>query len=388
VRHSAEIVPVFLFWLSLSVVAYSYLFYPLLLRLLARRFGRPPRSSPDHTPSVGVVIPVHNEEKVIAGKLRNIFSVDYPADRLSVWVGSDCSSDRTDEIVKEWGDPRVHIWRSASRNGKAGVLNQLIPQVDADIVLLTDADIMLDRGSVRALVKNYADPQVGGVGGITKIQKRAGDAMNSEENAYRTYEANQKVLESRLHSTISAFGSFYSIRKNLFTPFHPYTYSNDDVLMPMNIIRQGYRMCFELSAVSYEEFVPEMKIEFGRRIRIGAGNFQAFFWLLDFLNPVRGWPSFCYVSHKVSRWFSPMFMCLAAVCCGTLSINGGPFIYTLFFVSGLLFVSAGLLHILIPLPLARRVFYFLAMNLALIMGFFRFCAGIRSAVWSHTERPV
>ena len=198
----------------------------------------------------------------------------------------------------------------------------------------------------------------------------------------------QKNRESLLHSSISAFGPFYAIRRKLFVPFHPHTYSNDDVLMPMNIIRQGYRMYFEPAAVAFEDAVPDVRTEFKRRIRIGAGNFQAFFWLLDFLNPACGWPWFCYVSHKVSRWFSPMFMCLAAVCCGTLSINGGPFIYTLFFVSGLLFVSAGLLHKLIPLPLARRVFYFLAMNLALIFGFFRFCAGIRSAVWSHTERPM
>jgi hypothetical protein len=147
-------------------------------------------------------------------------------------------------------------------------------------------------------------------------------------------------------------------------------------------------MCFEPSAVSYEEVSQRVGLKFNRRIRIGAGNFQAFFWLLDFLNPARGWPWFCYVSHKVSRWFSPMFICLAAVCCGILSISGGRLVYELFFIPGVLFVTAGLLHKFIPLPLARKVYYFLAMNLALIFGFFRFLSGIRSAVWSHTERPM
>ena len=385
--HSAEYIIATVFWFSLFVVGYSYCLYPVLLRILAGRFGHPPLLSAEHLPSIGIVIPVHNEEKVIAGKLRNIFSADYPADRLSVWIGSDCSSDRTDDVVKEQGNPRVHLWRSPARMGKAGVLNRLIPMVDAEIVLLTDADIILDPASIRALAMNFADPEVGGVGGMT-LQRQQGKGVRTEETAYRSYEAYLKSLESNLHSTISAFGSFYAIRKKLFVPFHPHTYSNDDVIMPMNIIRQGYRMCFEPAAVSYEEVMPELKTEFRRRVRIGAGNFQAFFWLLDFLNPARGWPWFCYVSHKVTRWFSPLFIGLAAACCGILSFTGNGTVYQLLFISGLLSVIAGLFHAVIPLPLTRKIYYFMAMNLALIIGFSQFLAGIRSAVWSRTERTV
>jgi cellulose synthase/poly-beta-1,6-N-acetylglucosamine synthase-like glycosyltransferase len=386
--HAAENFMVFAFWLSLFAVAYSYVLYPVLLRMLARFFGRPSLSAGGHTPSVSVVIPVHNEEMVIAEKLRNIFAVDYPADKLSVWVGSDCSDDRTDAIVKEWGDSgRVHLWRSATRLGKTGVLNHLVPDADAEIVLFTDADIMLDRGSIRALMRHFADPTIGGVGGVT-LQRRQGSVIPTEETAYRRYEADLKALESNLHSTISVFGSFYTIRKKLFMPFHPRTYSNDDVIMPMNVVRQGYRMRFEPEAVSYEEVMPGMKTEFQRRIRIGAGNFQAFFWLLDFLNPARGWPWFCYVSHKVSRWFSPLFLGLAAVSCGVLALSGGPLLYHLLFASGVLVGAAAILHKVIPLPLSRTVFYFMAMNLAIVLGFFRFLAGIRSAVWSPTKRSA
>jgi len=378
---------IIIFWLSLTAIAYSYCFYPIVLRIAAGVFGRPPRGSPDHCPPVAIVIPVHNEEKIISEKLRNIFSVDYPADRISVWVGSDCSTDRTDDLVKSWDDPRVHLWRSETRSGKAGLLNRLVPMADAEIVLLTDADILLDRSSIRALATNFADPGVGGVGGVT-LQRQQGRDVQTEESAYRLYEAELKALESRLHSTISAFGSFYAIRKNLFIPFHPHTYSNDDVIMPMNIIRQGYRMCFEPAAVSYEEAVPQLTTEFKRRVRIGAGNFQAFFWLLDFLNPLYGWPWFCYVSHKVSRWFSPLFIAAAALTCGLLAFGTGPVLYKFLFAAGALFIGSGLLYKAVPLRFPRKVFYFLAMNAALIAGFFRFLGGIRSAVWSRTERQA
>jgi cellulose synthase/poly-beta-1,6-N-acetylglucosamine synthase-like glycosyltransferase len=385
--HSAEFILTAVFWLSLLAAAYSYLLYPVLVSVLARCFSRPPHTSPDHEPRVGIVIPVHNEEKVIAGKLRNIFSVDYPADLISVWVGSDCSTDGTDAIVESWGDSRVHLWRSAARCGKAGILNRLVPSADADIVLLTDADILLDRGSIRALARYFADPEVGGVGGIT-LQRLQGKKIRTEETAYRGYEAKLKMHESRLHSAISAFGSFYAVRKSLFVPFHPHTYSNDDVMMPMNIVRQGYRMCFEPGAVSYEETLPGLNLEFRRRIRIGAGNCQAFFWLLDFLNPARGWPWFCYISHKVSRWFSPLFLIAAAIACGLLAYGSAAPVYKVLSVAGALFIASGLLYKIIPLTFARRAFYFMAMNLALVLGFFRFLGGIRSAVWTRTERQA
>jgi cellulose synthase/poly-beta-1,6-N-acetylglucosamine synthase-like glycosyltransferase len=375
------------FWMSVFEILYSYMLYPVLLRTLSRRFGRPTAASDSYTPSVAIVMPVYNEEKIIEKKIRNIFDLKYPAAKLSVWIGSDCSTDRTEEIVRSFRDPRIHIWVAPRRIGKALVLNTLLPQVEAEVVVLTDADVMLDPESVGALSRHYADPEVGGVGGSVVFLWSNG-VERTEETAYLSFEAAQKKMESALHSTISAFGSFYSIRKRLFVPFHQHTYSNDDVMMPMNIIRQGYRMYFEPAAISYEEARPEMKMEFRRRIRIGAGNFQAFFWLLDFLNPKYGWPWFCYSSHKVSRWFSPLFLCIATLSCGLLAFDAAGPHYKLLFIAGVLFVASGLLYKFIPLNFPRKAFYFLAMNTALVLGFMRFLGGIRSAVWSRTERSA
>ncbi len=382
------------FWLSVAEVAYSYIGYPFLLRILAGKFGTGSHADENYFPSVAVIIPAHNEEKVIAEKLRSIFSSDYPAGQLTVWIGSDCSTDRTEEVVSNFGDSRVRVWRPDHRCGKAGILNRVIPMAEAEVVLLTDADIMLDPSSIRKLMRHFADPRVGGVGGVT-LQgmaprvgaARKGGATIDEEMFYRSYEAGQKTLESRLHSTISAFGSFYAIRRELFVPLPQNTYSNDDVMTPMNIIRQGYRMYFEPEAVSYEEIVPAMAIEFQRRIRIGAGNFQAFFRLLDFLNPARGWPFFCYFSHKVTRWFSPLFIVLAAVCCAALSCYPTGLFYRGLFTLGTVAVAGGLLHRFIPIRTTRRLYYFMAMNVALMAGLFRYLGGIRSATWSRTVRP-
>jgi cellulose synthase/poly-beta-1,6-N-acetylglucosamine synthase-like glycosyltransferase len=373
------------FWISLFLLVYSYALYPLLLSLFARLFGRPAAADESYFPRVGVVVPVYNEEAVVRRKIENLLALDYPKDKLSVWIGSDCSTDATHEIVGSIGDPRVHLWVADARGGKTEVINKLAPQIPAEVLMFTDANTMHRRGSLRKMVRHFADPSVGGVGGhIEHLFAR----KEFVEVLYRSFESRQKVLESRLHSTISAYGGFYSVRKELFRPIQYNAYSNDDVLIPMNIIRNNCRIIFDADAVSEEETTENIKHEFSRRIRIGAGNFQAFFWLLDFLSPLKGWPWFCYVSHKATRWFSPFFIIFAALSCAVLAFAGGPGFYAVLFYTAVFLTAVALSYRIIPLPPVRALNYFITMNAALFAGFFRYVSGIRSAAWSRTERPV
>jgi cellulose synthase/poly-beta-1,6-N-acetylglucosamine synthase-like glycosyltransferase len=366
-------------------VAYSYLIYPLILGILSVLFSRRIRAQDGYEPTVGVVIPAYNEKQVITKKIANVLALDYPADKLSVWVGSDCSTDGTDDVVRSAGDTRVHLWVAPRRGGKTQVLNLLIPDVPADIILLTDANTMHMPSSLRLLVRSFADESVGAVAGrVDHVVSQGVDSL--EETLYRSFEMWQKRHESALHSTISAFGGFYAIRKKLFVPIPPNSYSNDDVLIPMNVIRRGFRVVFDGEAISQEDISESIKLEFRRRIRIGAGNFQAFFRLLDFLNPLKGWPAFCYVSHKASRWFSPLFLFAGVAACGLLSYVTPFAVYRIIFGAGIGLVVIGLLYKVLRLNLLRPVFYFISMNTALFLGLFRFLGGIRSAAWSRTER--
>jgi cellulose synthase/poly-beta-1,6-N-acetylglucosamine synthase-like glycosyltransferase len=373
------------FWTSLALVVYSYLVYPVILSLAARIFGRSVRTDEAYRPSIAVLVPVYNEEKVIRAKLENITALRYPSDRLEIWIGSDCSTDTTHDIVQGFPDNRVHLWIAPARGGKTEVLNHMIPLVRADILVFTDANTMHHPDGVEKLVRSFADPAVGGVAGLIKHQSRKKELA---EVLYRSFESNQKFLESRLHSSISAFGGFYSIRRKLFKPLPYNAYSNDDVLIPMNVIRQKYRIVFDPEAVSEEDMTESIAHEFTRRIRIGAGNFQAFFWLLDFLNPLRGWPWFCFFSHKVTRWFSPFLIGTAFLCGAALGLGDCRSMYGAFSLGCVALTAIGLLYRVIPLRVLRPPYYFMLMNAALALGFFRFCAGIQSAAWSRTERDA
>jgi cellulose synthase/poly-beta-1,6-N-acetylglucosamine synthase-like glycosyltransferase len=373
------------FFASVAAILYSYLVFPVVLTVLAKLFGKATAYDDNHRPSVAFVVPAYNEEEVIRQKIDNILSLDYPPEKLSVWVGSDQSTDRTNEIVTSIDDPRVHLWIAPERGGKTGILNGLVPRIEAQIVFMTDANTMHHRKSLRTMVRHFADPRVGGVAGHVKHIQRG--HVHYEETIYRSFESRQKWQESMLHSSISAFGGFYTIRKNLFRPIPPNAYSNDDVLIPMHVVRQGYRMIFEPQAISEEETSEDARTEFSRRIRIGAGNFQAFFWLLDFLTPLRGWPAFCYLSHKVTRWFSPVFMVVgyaAAVALAFLAPR--PALYQAMAGAGVVMIGLAMTYKVVPARLLRLLFYFFSMNAALLLGGLRFATGIRSAAWSRTSR--
>jgi cellulose synthase/poly-beta-1,6-N-acetylglucosamine synthase-like glycosyltransferase len=372
-----------LFWVSLFELVYSYFLYPVLLAILARLFGKPALTDSTALPLVNVVVPVYNEQAVIRQKIENLLGLDYPPEKLMIWVGSDCSTDGTHDIVQGLNNPRVNLWVADVRGGKTEVINKIAPTLAADVLLFTDANTMHRRESLKNMVRYYADPAVGGVGG--HIEHRYHN-KELEEVLYRSFESRQKRFESSLHSTISAFGGFYSVRKEVFTPIQHNAYSNDDVLIPMNVIRRGYRMIFAADAVSEEDTTENVRHEFSRRTRIGAGNFQAFFWLLDFLSPLRGWPWFCYVSHKVTRWFSPMFIVLALLSSLLLTVLCGPALYAVMFLCGLCIVVVAFSYLVLPLPFVRPLYYFISMNTALFFGFFRYLGGIKTAAWSRTER--
>ncbi len=372
-----------LFWISLVGVAYSYFFYPLLLHFLARTLGKHHHTSGNSYPRVAVLVPVYNEEEVIRAKIQNILACDYPEDKLTIWIGSDSSSDATHAIIESLSNPRVRLWVSPERVGKTGILNRLAPQIDADVILFTDANTMHNVDSIKRLVAHYDDPSIGGVAGEIRHLIAVGDGLG--ETFYRSFESRQKLCESMLHSTVSGYGGFYSIRASLFRPIPSNAYSNDDVLIPLNVIRQKYRFIFEPTAVSTEDFTRDVKTEYSRRVRIGAGNFQSFSWSLDFLNPFKGWPAFCFVSHKVSRWFSPILLLVGLISCAGLAVLGQP-LYLWILGLGVCFILAGLSSKLVPTRLTTRMFYFLLMNAALIAGLHRFLCGIRSATWNRTER--
>ena len=293
------------FWSALALLAYVYFGYPMLAWFVQRLRPRPVARAPIE-PRVTVVVVAHNEENRIGRRIENLLASDYPRDRLSIIVGSDGSTDDTAYRVSQYDDQGVRLRAFRRRRGKAAVLNDLIALADGEIVVLADARQRFERDAIRALVANFADPQVGAVSGELLLRKRRGTSPGSEgAGFYWKYEKFIRMSESSTGSTVGATGAIYAIRRELFEPI-PADTILDDVLIPMRIVKQGYRVVVESGARAHDLIAMNPREDFIRKARTIAGTFQLFGRYPWMLSPFRSRVWFKALSHKALRLAIPV----------------------------------------------------------------------------------
>lgn len=387
------------FWGALILLAHTYFLYPLSLmvwesgrqvaglrRYLVLGQERRRRRGEAVTPSVTLVIPAHDEAECIAAKLENSLALDYPEDRLEIVVGSDGSTDGTDEHVAACPDRRVSL-SAAPRGGKVAVLNRCIAKASGEIVLLTDANTMIDRRAVRALVRHFLDPEVGAVCGRLKLYNRR--RREYEESLYWSYETLLKHWEGTHGAVLGANGGLYALRRSLYEALPPDTVV-DDFVIPLRLLERGYRVSYEPEAVAYEETTEDYAREFARRARIGAGDFQALQRHAGLLVPWRRpFVAYAFLSHKVLRWVAPFLMALALL--ANLALAPRHPLYGLLLLGQVAFYGLALAGTSPRITgrlrrVASTARYFVSMNLALAVGFWRFLRHAQGATWERTAR--
>ena len=373
----------FIFQLSFWTLAYVYAGYPLLVWLLSRVFGREP-SRRDITPSVSLLLPVYDEEAHIEAKLTNSLALDYPKDKLEIVVASDGSTDRTNALAKTFEAQGVRLLAVRDNIGKSAILSRTVPLVRGEIVVFSDATIELEPDAVRKLVRHFADARVGAVSAAYRLRPSA-DLRASGEGLYWRYEAFLKRQESRLHSVIGAHGPCYAIRKALFARLGA-TQINDDYLIPMRVIAQGYRVVYDPDVVVWERELVSVEGEFARRRRIAAGNCQQIVSLRRMLSPFYGWVALCFFSHKVLRTLAPLFLVALFVSSlwlpqplGALALALQAALYGSA-VAGYLCQWRGWKVRWLSAPL-----YFCLGNLAMLAGVLRYCFGKHRVVWERAR---
>jgi len=372
-----------IFWFSLGTLLYIYAGYPVLAWMLALVFGREPQRR-DITPFVSLLIPAYNEEAYIEAKLQNSLALDYPKDRLEIVVASDGSTDQTNAIVERFRNRGVRLLAMRDNIGKSAMLSRTVPLLRGAIVVFSDTSSELEPEALRLLVQNFADPRVGCASGGYRL-KVGLDLRAQGEGLYWRYETFIKQQESRLHSILGAHGAFYAIRKVLFQRLEEGSI-NDDYLIPMRIVEQGYRVVYDPAAKSLEQEASSVEGEFARRRRIAAGNCQQIIALRSLLNPLRGWIALCFFSHKVLRTIAPLLMLGMLVSSWWLSPPLGAIALIL---QGLLYTSAYAGYLCQRRGRAVRwlspPLYFCLGNLAMLAGLIKFCASRQRPSWERAR---
>ncbi len=372
------------FTLSGCLLFWCHFGYPVFIALLARWRPRPLERRP-YTPSVSLVIPAYNEEACIDRKLQNALRLDYDVDLLEIIVVADGSTDRTVEIVESYAPRGVRLLFQPERQGKIAAMNRAVLVAQAEIVVFSDANAMMERDGIRQIVSNFADPEVGCAGGEKRI--RRADAVQSEgESLYWRYEAFIKRADSLANTAIGAIGEFFAIRRDLYRPLETDSLIEDFVLS-MQLVMEGWRVVYDDRAITWEEASPTLAGEWARRVRVAAGGFQAMRRLRGMLSPRYGLAAFQYFSHKVLRWLTPFLLLIAfltsALGLDLLILRWAFWVQFAFY--GLALMGWGLERLGLGLKPIRVVFYFCFGNAAVLFGFIRYATRTQSVLWSKAR---
>lgn len=389
-----------IFWISLSIVFYTYIGYGILLYVLVkikecfRRTPAPPLPADNRLPELTLFIAAYNEEDVVDEKMRNCLALDYPADKLHILWITDGSNDRTRERLSHW--PQATVLHQPLRLGKTAALNRGMRFVSTPLVVFTDANTYLNREALREIVHAFANPHVGCVAGEKRIAVQVKDnAASSGEGLYWKYESALKKLDARLYSAVGAAGELFAIRRELFEEM-PADTLLDDFILSLRIVMRGYTIAYRADAYATESGSADMHEEEKRKVRIAAGGLQSVWRLRALLNPFRyGIFSFQYISHRVLRWSLTPVLLFLLLPLNTVLIftTEHPLPYAFIWLLQTLFYLMGSWgYYLSSRHIKNKIlfipYYFLFMNINVIRGFGYLCKrrGQAGGAWEKARR--
>jgi len=373
------------FWVSVALITYAYVGYPLALSVVSLLRTRRVEKA-DVSPSVTFIITAYNEEKRIAEKLENTLKLVYPRSKLEILVASDCSSDKTDEIVKSYGERGIQLVRASVRKGKEAAQKLAVAVAKGEILVFSDVATILPEHAVSNIVKNFHDSTVGCVSSVDRFIDQ--DGRVSGEGAYVRYEMFLRSLETRVNSLVGLSGSFFAARREVCKE----KWSDDlqsDFNTVLNSMRMGLRGVADPESVGYYKNIADERKEYDRKVRTVLRGISVFMRSLALVNPLRhsvfAWQ---LLSHKLCRWLVPFAMMTAFVSNALLALSSQW--YAMLFLIQILFYSMALGGILwkplLRFPIVKLFSFFLLVNASIFQAWVRYWSGERLVVWEPSKR--
>lgn len=384
------IIYLIVFLISAFIVFYAMIGYPLILKFL-NNLLKPKEIKSDYslTPSVLFIIPAYNEEKVIVKKLRNVLEFDYPSELLTVVVSSDCSTDSTNDLVKQFikEHPNKNIYLYCAKNhmGKVNATNEARAAFNADIVVVTDANSYLEKNAIKELVSYYTDPQIVYVCGQLKYSNTNVSGTSDSESTYWKLELQMRNIESKFQTITAGNGALFSCRYDEYVDFDPIR--SHDSMMPYYYAMHGKRCVYNPKAIAIEKAGEDNQDEFKRKVRM---NRDIFYWIangIPTLNIIKlKWFSFFYFGHRTCRYLLWLMHLCAFVSTIAMGIKGSIF--------GMIASCIQVIGIIITLlqmktsvnnKYIRIIGYYGMTILAQYVGIYKILTGQTKPVWEKAE---
>jgi cellulose synthase/poly-beta-1,6-N-acetylglucosamine synthase-like glycosyltransferase len=386
----------FLLWL---LILYHHLLFPLILKQQMRKTcvastqdqERTEQIPDEQLPTMAILIPAYNEARFITDKIRNLAQLDYPAERLFCVIACDGCSDGTAALARQAindldrPELNIKVLNFSQNRGKVAVLNEVIPSLHTQIVALSDTSALIAHDALRRAAAHFTENQVG----VVAATYRLATPGNQGEDSYWQYQINIKRGEAAFGSPIGVHGALYFFKRSLFTPM-PADTINDDFILPMRMVSQGYQAIYDPHIIALELEVASRDMDQRRRIRIAAGNFQQLLRLPMLLHPRLKGTAFCFASGKALRSLMPLILLLQWALCLLLGSEYSV-LFWLALAQALLFLiawrSTSLAESHFP-RLVNVVFYIANGYRASLVGIIRYIAGLERGYWKPVSTGV
>lgn len=381
-----------IFWTSLIAIIHPYTSYPLFLYLKSKnKKNRFTTYEKNNLPFVSILMAVHNEEKILAEKIQSILNSDYPAHLYEIIIGSDASNDKTNDLLNDFSARYNNLQAGFfnKRQGKIKIINNLIKKAKANIIIFTDADVIFTKSTLYELIKYFKEKKIGLVDSNLQKPETEKKGVSIQENFYINFELFVKNKEGIISGIMMGpFGGAYAIRKELYEAV-PDNFLVDDFYINMKILKKKYWSINNPKAIAYDNGTDEIKAEFKRKIRISTGNFQNLKAFYSILFSKRKLLAFSFFSHKVLRWFTPVFIILmifSSIILFKTAAFYQIFTVLLFFSLLIPFIDYFLRKNGFHIILLRFITHYYYMNLGLFTGLLKYIKGVKSNVWEPTKR--
>ena len=379
----------------LFIIGYCFLLYPMVIRVLARFFPKPSHKNESYFPTISIILAVYNEESVLGRCIESLLKLDYPRELLEIIIGSDGSIDKTNEMLAGFSRKYdlIKPFCFPERRGKMAVLNDLVLKATGEILFFADADITLSVNTLKSQVRHFADSEIGAVGGGYQIHFDSNrEGLYHSEKDYASLEQNIRINEAIFSSTVNVFGGNYTIRRAWWSPL-PDSLVHDDTYVAYNIMDRGKRVFYEPESISTEVYNRSLSDEFLRKSRSASRGYHTLSFFPRLLGLSGGKNAFLLWSHKLLRWLSPFIACfIIALSVLGMVLNGGLQYVILLsgfcMISIITFIGWILDQQNIRIPIIRQCSWFVIMNIAYVVGTFKFITKTDEGMWSQATRPV
>ena len=377
------------FWIAVFVIIWGNIGYQISL-LILNKILKPKSIKKDFTymPTVTLMIVAHNEEKVIREKLENALNLDYPEDRFEILVTSDFSTDKTNDIVKEVisenKNRNIRLYEVKERKGKTNAQNEGARTVNSEIIVMTDANSILEKKSIKEIVSAFTDDNIAYVTGKLCYKNSNENEVSNSENTYWSLDTKIRDIESRLQTITAGNGALYACRKKDYIEFDPM--KSHDIEMPFYYALQGKKAIANHDAIAFEKAGENIKDEFKRKIRMNKGILRAILPSIKILNIFKyKWYTYFYLGHRSFRyllWFMHFLLFVTSFL--LLKFN---FIYLCAFLLQIIMYILALIKYIFKIDnkILNFIYYYFVTIIAQFIGVINCITGKEKPFWEKAE---